>query len=339
MFEKLKELCILNGASGDEKNVRDYIIKCIDGNVEYHTDNLGNLIVFKRGRKTPKNKIMLAAHMDEVGLIATSVRSDGTVTVDEVGGVSPSVVIGRQVNVGKDGLSGVVGSRAVHKLSADERKKAPEMSGLYVDFGAADREEALKYISPGDYIYFSSEYMEYGEGYVRCKAIDDRYGCCALIEMINSEPEYDAYYVFTVQEELGCRGAKTAAFAVKPDIAVVMETTTASDIPGVSGNKRVCELGKGAVVSYMDRSTMYDRELYKIAFEAAAEKGIPCQTKTLIAGGNDSGAIHVSGSGVRTIAVSAPCRYLHSPSCVVKKSDLEACYKMAQELLSRTAQL
>ena len=145
--------------------------------------------------------------------------------------------------------------------------------------------------------------------------------------------------MFTVREEVGTRGAKTAAFNVDPDIAIVLETTTACDISVVSGEKKVCELGKGAVVSYMDRSTIYDRGLYDLAFDTARSNDIPVQTKTLIAGGNDSGAIHVSRGGVRTCAISVPCRYLHSPSCVIKESDYRAVRALAEKMLSAAAEI
>ncbi|MBE6845683.1 MAG: M42 family metallopeptidase [Ruminococcus sp.] len=337
MFENLKDLCLLCGTSGNEEKVRDYIISEIKDFCEYSVDPLGNIIAFKKGKKTAANKVMLDAHMDEVALIVTSVQSDGTLTVDTVGGIDPSVVIGRQVLVGENGLPAVVGSKAVHKLSKSEREKKPEISSLYVDFGAADKEDALKYVRPGDIVYFKSEYVEFGDNMIKAKAIDDRFGCAMLIELIKSELEYDAYFTFTVQEEVGLRGAKTAAFAVNPDFAIVCETTTASDIEGVSGSQTVCRLGEGAVISFMDRSTVYDRELFGAAFELAEANNIKCQTKTKIAGGNNSGAIHISGNGVRTIAVSAPCRYLHSPSCVVNKKDLESCFEMVKVLLEKMA--
>ena len=186
---------------------------------------------------------MIDAHMDEVALIVTSVQSDGTLTGDAVGGIDPSVVIGRQVLVGEKGLPGVVGSLAVHRLSKEQRGKAPKMSSLYVDFGAKDAEDAKRYVNSGDIVYFSSEYTEFGYGMIKSKAIDDRFGCALLIELIKSDLEYDAYFTFTVQEEIGLRGARAAAFSVNPDVAIAVEATTAADIEGVSGNKRVCSLG------------------------------------------------------------------------------------------------
>ncbi len=335
MLKHLKKLCELNGASGNEQTVRDYILDVIENKCDYHVDNLGNIIAFKKGDKATDKKLMIAAHMDEVGLIITSIKSDGALTVSAVGGVNPSVLIGRQVSVGTDNINGVIGAKAVHNLTADEKEKATSIDKLYIDIGAKDKLEAEKYVSLGDYVHFCPNYEKFGNGKIVSKALDDRVGCAIMLDLISKDLEYDIYFAFTVQEELGLRGAKTATFAIEPDFAIVLETTTASDIPDVSDEKRVCELGKGAVVSFMDRSTIYDKELYKIAFEVAKENDIPCQTKTMIAGGNDSGAIHVSGKGVRTLAISAPCRYLHSPSCVVQYSDLEACELLAEKLITR----
>ncbi len=337
MKELLKELCLINGVSGDENAVRDFIIDKIKDICEYRIDNLGNLICLRKGRKAPAKKIMVAAHMDEVGFIVTSVRSDGTLTFGTVGGVDASVTIGRQVKVGKNGLSGVIGSTAVHNLSKEQREKAPSISSLYIDIGAADKEEAEKHVRLGDCVYFDSEFIEFGENRIKSKAIDDRAGCAMMIKLMQEEPEYDTWYVFNVQEEIGLRGSTVSAFSVQPDIAFVLEATTAADIDGVSGAKMVCSLGNGPVVSFMDRSTVYDKQLYNLAFETAEELGIKCQTKTMIAGGNDSGAIHISGKGVRTLAVSVPCRYLHSPSCVIDYSDVETSYTLVKTLIEKAA--
>ncbi|MDE6732177.1 MAG: M42 family peptidase, partial [Oscillospiraceae bacterium] len=315
MISELRELCLLNGASGDEARVREYIKSRINAD-EVTVDNLGNLIVFKKGKKTPKNKIMFAAHMDEVGFMITDISEDGFLSFGAVGGINSAVAIGRALRLERGAL-GVIGTKALHQQSKEERGNMPGFDEMYLDIGARTRAEAEKIAPRGSYAYFESDFFEFGDGFVKGKAIDDRAGCLAMIDMINGKPKYDAWYAFTVQEEIGTRGAKAAAFTIAPDIAIVLETTTACDIAGVSGGKKVCELGKGAVVSYMDRSTVYDRALYKLAFETAKANDIPVQTKTLIAGGNDSGAIHVSRGGVRTCAISVPCRYLHSPSCVI----------------------
>ena len=335
MIKTLKELCLLNGISGDESCVREYIIEKIRDKCDYSVDNLGNITAFRKGKKTPEKKLMIAAHMDEVGLIVTSVRSDGTLTFETVGGIDSAVIIGKRVKIGKNGLSGVVGSKAIHKLSAEEREKAPKISDLYIDFGAADKAEAEKYVSAGECVYFDSEFMEFGNNRIKSKAIDDRAGCALMLRLIEEEPEYDTFFVFNVQEEIGLRGSTVSAFSLQPDIAIVLEATTAADIDGADGAAKVCTINDGPVVSFIDRSTMYDKELYKTAFEIAKENEIKCQTKSMIAGGNDSGAIHISGKGVRTIAVSLPCRYLHSPSCVISKQDFDDAYRLVKLMMKR----
>lgn len=337
MINELRELCLLNGASGDEARVREYIQSHINAD-EMTVDNLGNLIVFKKGRKTPKNKIMLAAHMDEVGFMITDISEDGFLSFGAVGGINSAVAIGRALRL-ESGAYGVIGTKALHQQSKEERGEMPSFDEMYLDIGASSKTEAEKLAPRGSYAYFDADFFEFGDGYIKGKAIDDRAGCLAMMDMINGEPEYDAWYAFTVQEEIGTRGARAAAFTIAPDIAIVLETTTACDIAGVSGGKKVCELGKGAVVSYMDRSTIYDRALYNLAFEVASANDIPVQTKTLIAGGNDSGAIHVSRGGVRTCAISVSCRYLHSPSCVIKESDYNAVKELAGKMLSAAAEL
>lgn len=344
MKELLRELCSANGVSGDEDCVRELIIGMVKELCdEYRTDSLGSLICFKRGRKRPEKKLMICAHMDEVGLIVTYIRPDGTLSFNEVGGVDPAVVTGRQVIVKNHGTGklyrGVVGSRAVHNLSSEEREKAPEYKGLYIDIGAEDRAEAQRYIGLGDTVYFDSEFTEMGANRIKSKAIDDRAGCAVMIRLMRCELEYDTYFVFNVQEEVGLRGSRCSAFSVMPDIALVLESTTAADIEGSSGDNRVCELGKGPVVSFMDRAALYDRELYKLAFDTAGEMGIPCQTKTRIAGGNDAGAIHITGKGIRTLAVSVPCRYLHSPSSVADYADIENTYRLVERLCERVHEL
>lgn len=333
----LKELCAINGTSGDEKKVREYIIEKIKGKCEYKVDNLGNLIAYKKGRKTPAKKLMISAHMDEVGMIVTSVKSDGTLTFSPVGGIDARVVIGRNVRIGD--IDGVIGSKAVHNLSSSERNKAAEFSGLYIDIGTESKEETEKLVSLGDYVYFDSEILPLGKDMLCSKAIDDRFGCAVMIMLINSELEYDVTFTFVVQEEVGLRGARAAAFTVEPDFAIVLESTTAADIPLASGAERCCELGKGPVVSYMDRSTIYDRELFEISKQIAAENNIPWQTKTMVAGGNDSGAIHITKGGVRTLAISIPCRYLHSPASAARLSDMENSLKLTELMIKKVCEL
>lgn len=335
MLDKLRDLCLINGISGDEDNVRDYIISRISNKCEYTVDNLGNIIAFKKGRKAAKNKVMLSAHMDEVGLIVKYINDDGSLKIESVGGIDPRVVFGRQVTVGKNNTIGVVGGVAVHNLSSDERDKAIPFDKMTVDIGAQSRDEAEKAVSLGDSVYFKSDYIEFGKGFIKSKAIDDRFGCALLLELIEGELEYDTYFTFVVQEEIGLRGATAASYTVNPDYAIVIEATTAADIPLSEGEKSVCKCGNGPVVSFMDKSTIYNKELYSLAFDTAGENNIPCQTKTMIAGGNDAGAIHISRGGVKTLAVSVPCRYIHSPSCVANKDDMINSFKLVRLIADR----
>ncbi len=335
MTSLLKDLCLIDGISGDEGRVREYIIDKIKDFCDYTVDNLGNIIAVKKGRKEPEKRLMVSAHMDEVGLIVTSINDDGSLNVSAVGGIEPAVILGKKVRVGDRRISGVVGSAAIHNISKDERDKAPKLSALSVDIGASDKAQAQKYVKPGDSIAFDSDFVKLCKNKIKAKAIDDRFGCAVMIKLIQSEIEYDTCFAFLVQEEVGLRGAKAAAYSINPDVAVVIEATTASDIPGAEGEKRVCVQGKGPAVSFMDRSTIYSKELYKLAFDIADEKGIPCQTKTMIAGGNDAGAIHTARGGVKTIAISLPCRYIHSPSSVADVRDIESSYELIRQLIQR----
>lgn len=329
----LKDLCLLNGTSGREEAVRNYIIEKIKDKCEYSVDALGSVIAFKKGKKAPDKKVLVAAHTDEVGFIITDITDDGYLRFAPVGGIDAAVVLGRRVDI--NGIKGVVGAKAVHLLSDDEKKNEPVFDKLAIDIGAADKAEAEKAVSLGDCAYFASDYCEFGDGFIKSKALDDRIGCMLMIELINSDLEYDTYFCFNVQEEVGLRGSGCSAYAVKPDIAVILESTTAADIDGVTGGDKCCVLGKGPVVSFMDGRTIYDKQIFNLAFEVAKENNIKIQTKTKIAGGNDAGAIQKSGAGCRVAAVSLPCRYIHSGSSVVKICDIEETRRFLPLFLSK----
>ncbi|MCM1363905.1 MAG: M42 family metallopeptidase [Faecalibacterium sp.] len=337
MLETLKTLCEINGTSGREEKVREYIISCIDGKCDWKVDPMGNILAFKKGKKTPKNKVMLSAHMDEVGFIVTYITDDGYLKFAPVGGIDSKVIIGRSVTVGEHSVPGVIGIKPIHMTNADEKGKVPSVSEMCIDIGASTKEEAEKYVEIGDSAYFISDFEQFGNNKVKAKAIDDRFGCTVMLGMLDSDLEYDAWFAFLVQEEVGLRGAAPAAFSIAPDYAIVLESTTAADVSGVSGADCVCQLGEGAVVSFMDRSTVYNRELFKGAFKIANENGIKCQTKTAVAGGNDAGAIHKSNGGIYTITISLPCRYIHSATSVADINDMQSCCQLAAALFKEYA--
>lgn len=336
-YSFLKQLCQTDAPSGREKPVRELIISRLPSDCTYKTDGLGNLIVEKKGEKAPKSRVAFFAHTDEVGFIVTYIDDDGTVYCSSVGGVEPSALIGKKIRI--NGCVGSAGLKAVHQCTKEEREKLPEIGEIGIDFGFDSRDEAKKHLELGDSGCFDSDYLDFGGGFIKSKALDDRFGCAVILELLNKKAEYDFTAVFTVQEEVGTRGAAAVAPVVNPDFAVVLEATTAGDIPETPDSKKVCRVGNGAVVSFMDRGTLYDRELYKKAFDIAEKNSIPCQTKTLIAGGNDSSAIHKSAGGIRTLAVSLPCRYIHSASSVCSKKDIEAVEKLADRLLSELSRV
>ena len=265
----------------------------------------------------------------------TGVTPEGYLRFTTVGGIDPKVVYGRSVRVG--GISGVIGGKATHLCSADEKKQVPKPSELLIDIGAASKEEAEALVRPGDTAVFAGEFSRLEGGLVKSRAIDDRAGCALLLDLAEQTPDYDMVLAFTVQEEVGLRGAKAAAFGVQPDIAVVVDATTAADTVGVAADKQVCRVGEGAVISFMDKRTLYDADLYARILEIAKKKNIRAQSKTMVAGGNDAGAIQLAGRGARVAAVSLPCRYLHSPACVVAKRDMEQTLALLQELARQLA--
>ncbi len=328
MLKTLKDLCGLYGPSGNENAVREYIIGEIKDFCSYRVDNLGNLIAEKKGKKTPNKKIMVDAHMDEVGFIITNIDADGFLRFDTIGGIEPAVMVARRVTL-LNGACGVVGTKPVHLTDKSAAKKFPKTDELYIDIGAKTREEALGLVSLGEAGVFDADFIKNGDNLL-ARAIDDRAGCAVLIDLIKSETEYDFTAVFSVQEEVGLRGARVATYSVDPHFAIVLEATTAADIPSAGEGKKVCFVGCGPAVSFMDRSTVYDRKLYDFALN---KSGVLCQPKTLVAGGNNSGAVHLSKEGVRTIAVSVPCRYLHTPSCVSSFEDIKGARALAEALI------
>ncbi len=338
MLNTLKELCLLNGVSGNEDEVRGYLTRrALECSAEPRMDRIGNLIVFKKGRKSTGNRLMLCAHMDEVGIIVTRITDEGFLKFDFVGGVDRRVAIGKPVVIGAGEVPGVIGMKAVHLVSREERKKVPKTDSLYIDIGARDRREAEKLVELGDYGCFVCRPELFGDGMFKARAIDDRVGCAVMLKLLEEDLPLDVTFTFTAQEEVGTRGAAGAVFSTAPEIALVLETTTAADLPGIEGGRRVCEPGKGPVISYMDGGTIYDRTLYKTLGSLAEENAIPWQTKRYIAGGNDARALQRGGAGVRVAAMSAAVRYLHAPASVGSVADFENMLKLARLFLEEMA--
>lgn len=322
LIDTLKTLCALPGVSSREDAVRDFIRAQAEPYAHsIRTDCMGNLIIEKKGDIPGGKKLMLAAHMDEVGLIVHTITEEGYLKFHTVGGIDRRVLIGKRVLVGERKIPGVISLKAYHLTSPEEEKVVPKLKELAIDIGAKDGDEAKALVSLGDIVVFDSDVLEFGHGLLKAKAIDDRIGCAVMTELLREPLPMDCTFVFTVQEEVGTRGAFGAAFSVIPDIALIIEGTTAADLPDMNDRQRICAPGKGPVIPYMDGATVYDRELFELLRSLAEKNSIPWQTKEYIAGGTDASAIQRSREGVRVAAISAAVRYLHTPSSVASLED------------------
>jgi len=323
------------GVSGAEEEVRGIILRQIDGHAdEIHVDSLGNVLAVKGGTGRTKLRVLVAAHVDEVGLMVTGHDKDGSLQVAAIGGLDPRILLGKRVLVGPEKLPGVIGAKPVHLLD-ENRDKAVKIKAMRVDIGASSKEGASGKADLGTRVGFDTPFANLGAT-VRGKAFDDRAGCAVLVKLLRGEPfSFDLYALFSVQEEVGLRGARVAAHAADPDLAFVLETTIADDLPKDDDVSPTTELGKGPALSTLDRSTIYDRRLNKLLADTAEKIGVPYQYKQPGLGGTDAGAINVSRGGVPTAAVSVPCRYIHSPAAILSKRDYRNTEKLMREALGR----
>lgn len=332
----LKKLTESAGVSGGEQEIRSFIIEEIKNKVDdMYIDKLGNIIALKKGKKNPEKKVMLSAHMDEVGLIVSSIEDTGLIKFKPVGGIDPRVLVSKVVEIGESKIKGVIGSKAIHLQEPQERKKALKIKDLYIDIGSSSKEKTEKLVQIGDYIIFHSHYIEFGNDLVKAKALDDRIGCTILIELLGREYDFTLYTTFTVQEEIGLRGSKVAAFDINPEIALVIEGTTCSDVPGSKPHEYATQLGKGPAISIMDSASYSNKDISKTLYRLGIENNIPIQYKQTTFGGNDAGSIHLTREGIKVGAISIPCRYIHSPSSVMSKKDYLACREILKLFLDK----
>jgi len=328
----LKTLCEAQGISGREEPVRRGVYEaCVAalGAQAVSLDGIGSVIAVRPPKKAELPRVMLAAHMDEVGLLVISATDEGLLHFRAVGGVDARVLVSKRVRVGYDtpekpALSGVIGAMAIHQQTAEDRKTALPIEQLYIDIGAKDKEEAEKLAPAGTPVTFDTPYTPFGENCVFSKALDDRVGVYNMLKLLQTPYDGELVFAFTSQEEAGCRGAASAGYSVQPDIALILETTSANDLGETPDALQVARVGEGVCVSFMDGTSIGDAELYNALLETARSGGIPCQVKRFVSGGNDAGAVQRSGAGSRTIALSVACRNLHSPASVGSFTDIEA---------------
>lgn len=321
--ELLKKLVTVYGPSSKEDKIREIISSEIEGYTdELYTDALGNLIARKKG---PGKKVMISAHMDQIGLIVTDIDKEGFIRFSNIGGISPGITLSQRVIF----ENGTVG--AVYCEPLDDPSKM-KLEDLYIDIGAKLKEDAEKKVSIGDICIYHAEYTE-NKNVVFTPYLDDRVGCFVAVEALKQikEPENDLYFVFSVQEEVGLRGARTAAYGIDPDFGIAVDVTTHGDTP--KAKRFAVGLHKGAAIKVKDNSVISHPLVREKLVHLAKENNIPYQMEVLEFGGTDSGAIHMSRSGVPSGVISIPTRYVHSTIEMASKEDILNCIALLTEYL------
>jgi len=337
----LRQLSEAFGVSGHEGAVRQLIVDAIKDVVhEYRVDTLGNLIALKRGNGVAR-KVLVAAHMDEVGLMIVRVEKEGSLRFRPVGGIDPRVLLAKKVLIGDKKVPGVIGVKPIHLLEPRARQQVMPIEELSIDIGASSKEEAEKLVQVGDYAAFDVSFGELGGALrtVKGKAFDDRAGCAVLIDLLQDDYPFDFYAVFTVQEEVGLRGARVAAYSVAPDLAIVLEGTICDDSPKKRDVSPTTVLGAGPAITVMDRSVISDRRLVDLLLTTAQRHNIPYQFKQPGMGGTDAGAIHLARGGIPSVVVAVPSRYIHSPVALLSLNDLDNTTRLVRRMLRQVHEL
>jgi putative aminopeptidase FrvX len=339
----LKELTDAKGIAGNEREVRQVMQKYIEQHADdVTTDGLGSLIAKKTGNADGP-KIMVAGHLDEVGFMVTRVDEKGFIRFQTVGGWWSQVMLAQRVTIvtKKGDVTGVIGSKPPHILSPEARKKPVDIKDMFIDIGAASREEVTEWgVRPGDMIvpYFEFTVMN-NEKMLLAKAWDNRIGCAIAIDVMkyvkDKQHENIVYGVGTVQEEVGLRGAKTSAHMIEPDIAFGVDVGIAGDTPGVTEKEAMGKMGKGPQIILYDASMVSHKGLRDFVTDVADELDIPYQFDAMAGGGTDSGEIHKSANGVPTLSVTIATRYIHSHAAMLHRDDYENAVKLLGEVILR----
>ncbi len=330
----LEKFCKAKGVSGFEKEIRELFIKEIEKYVsEVEIDKLGNVIA-RRGEGEPK--VMIAAHMDEIGLVVKKIDKNGFVYFAKIGGIYDGILPGTKVVAYHENgeYEGVIGIKPPHLMKNEERKKLISHEDLFIDFGFQSEEEAKNEgFRPGVPIVFKPEFITMPNGMVSCKAMDDRSGLVSLVYLAKSLKDFEGtiYFVGTVQEEVGLKGAKTVAFRLKPDLAIAVDVTIAGPSPGLRERDYNVEINKGPVITILEasgRGLIADRIINEWLERGAKENDIPYQIEVLERGATDAAEIYITGEGIPSTALSIPARYIHTPSEVISIKDLENLVKL-----------
>ncbi len=310
------------GVSGGEESVRTAVADAVKDHVDtLEVDAMGSLVarIAPSGRRRGPH-VMLCAHMDEVGVMITGIESDGRLRFRKVGGIDSRILVGQVFRIGGNGLRGVAGTLPPHLIQRADRDKVAAIEDLYLDIGAASRAEAQERVAIGDYATFDTTYERWGDTR-KGKAFDDRAGCAVLASLVRSRPPIPVTAVWSVQEEVGLRGAAGAARRVAPDLAIVLEGTASGEGPGLSPEESAPLMGAGPALTVQDRSLMADARLVDLIERTARRRKIPTQWKRPGIGGTDAGRIAISGAGVPAAVISVPCRYIHAPAAYLDIKD------------------
>jgi putative aminopeptidase FrvX len=330
----LARICEAPGAPGYEKMIRELVLSELKGLADdIRTDNMGNIIALKKGRSSAK-KTMAAAHMDEIGFIVTHVDDQGFVRFNPVGGFDPKTLTSQRVIIhGRKDVFGVMGSKPVHIMSAEEKTKVAQIKDFFIDTGMTKKAVA-KLVAVGDFVTRHSPLLELGDC-VNVKSLDNRASVFVLIETLRvlkqskTRPAYDFHAVFTVQEEVGLRGAQTSALQIQPDFSFGLDTTIAYDVPGSTPQERCTALGEGAAIKLMDSSVICDYRMIEFMKATAKRHKIKWQPEILSAGGTDTASLQrMVGGGSIAGAVSVPTRHIHQSIETCHKEDLAACIRL-----------
>ncbi len=334
MNELLKDLTEAVGVSGEEKEIRLLIRKLIADHVdEWHVDALGNLIATKKGSGASNLRVMVDAHMDEVGLMITEIGSDGMLKFAPVGGFDDRSLLGKVVQVGPKKLTGVIGAKPIHLLEGGQYESVVKIDAMRIDIGAKNKDAASSKVKIGDRAAFVTEYEELGPTAIG-KAFDNRAGCAALVQLLRAEPyPFDLIAAFTVQEEVGLRGAQVAAYGVQPDAALVLECTPAYDLPNENDVSPNVSLGKGPSIYVMDRGTIQDPRLVGHITRTATAHDIPYQIRQPGGGGTNTATIQRAGAGIPAATMAVPGRYAHTPTMMINLNDYANVVKLAEATL------
>ena len=324
----LEELSNAFGPAGNEDEVRRVLARALKDKVdELSTDAMGNLIAFKKGNGAKARlKVMVDAHIDEVGLMITRIDKNGLLGFQAVGSLADRLLLAKGVLVGEKRLPGVITAPPIHLTKPNQRKQVITIDQLAIDIGASSENEAKKLVKLGDYVTFDTRYQVLSEEGLRTakgKAFDDRIGCAVAAALADETYEVDLYLAFSVQEEVGLRGARVAAYRIDPDVAFALEGTVCDDAPRKEDTSPTTRLGKGPAITVMDRSFFADRRLVQLLVDTAEAEGIPYQFKQPGVGATDAGPIHLTRSGMPAVTVAVPCRYIHTPVGILSLNDYD----------------